>query len=298
MQVRDRGDREIARVAAIQKGYMRRDQLMAAGLRRGSITHRLGTGRLRPRYRGVYLVDRVSPEPLGEEMAAVLHFGGYAILDRRCALALWGLLDYSGPVTVTLVGKQGKSRPGLRVHRVPHLDHRDFRIRQGLPLTSPARTIVDLAQDPDVEEAIAAAQMRGLASVDEIRAAAARAPGRRGVQRLLRLLDNGGSDGFTRSKGERRLRDLLRAAELPQPVANAPLLGYVADFLWPEQKLIVEVDGFQFHSSRQAFEHDRRRDQRLQAAGYQVIRVTWRQLEHEPFAVIARIAQSLAARAA
>jgi very-short-patch-repair endonuclease len=94
------------------------------------------------------------------------------------------------------------------------------------------------------------------------------------------------------------MRALLRAAELPQPLANVPLLGYVADFLWPELKLIVETDGFDFHSSRSAFEHDRRRDQKLAAAGYTVIRVTRRQLEQEPYAVIARIAQAIAARAA
>ena len=83
---------------------------------------------------------------------------------------------------------------------------------------------------------------------------------------------------------------------LPQPRANEPVLGYMADFLWSEQRLIVEVDGFGFHSSRSAFEHDRRRDQRLAAAGYMVIRITWRQLEQEPLAVVARIAQALAGR--
>ncbi len=91
---------------------------------------------------------------------------------------------------------------------------------------------------------------------------------------------------------------LLRAAELPQPIANEPLLGYVADFLWPEYRLIVEVDGHGFHSNRTAFENDRRRDQRFAAAGYLVIRVTWRQLWEESYAVIARIAQTLVRRAA
>ncbi len=94
------------------------------------------------------------------------------------------------------------------------------------------------------------------------------------------------------------MRALLRAAELPQPRANVPLLGYVADFLWAERRLVVEVDGYLFHSGKASFESDRRRDQVFAAAGYTVIRVTWAQLWSEPLAVVARIAQALAARAA
>ncbi|TMM03883.1 MAG: DUF559 domain-containing protein [Actinobacteria bacterium] len=94
------------------------------------------------------------------------------------------------------------------------------------------------------------------------------------------------------------MRALLRAAELPQPRANVPLLGYVADFLWAEHRLVVEVDGYLFHSDKASFERDRRRDQVFAAAGHTVIRVTWTQLLNEPLAVVARIAQALAARAA
>jgi len=126
----------------------------------------------------------------------------------------------------------------------------------------------------------------------------ARAPRRKGATRLRALLETGEASGLTRLWTERRMRSLLKAAELPQALVNAPLHGYVADFLWPQYKLIVEVDGFNFHSSRSAFEHDRRRDQKLAAAGYTVIRVTRRQLRDEPYAVIARIAQAIAARAA
>jgi very-short-patch-repair endonuclease len=157
---------------------------------------------------------------------------------------------------------------------------------------------VDLAPDDDLEQAVAVAFDKGLASPDEVRAAMERARHRKGVARLTRLLETGSATGFTRSEGERRLRALLNAADLPQPLANQPLLGYVADFFWPQQKLILEFDSFLFHSSRQAFEHDRRRDQRFAAAGYLVVRLTWRQLEQEPYAVIARIAQAIAARAA
>jgi very-short-patch-repair endonuclease len=299
VQVRGRGDREISRFVAVQKGFAQREQLFAAGLGRGAITHRLGTGRLREWHRGVYLVDRLAPEPLGEEWAAMLHFEGHAALSHRSAAAIWGLLEPTpGDVVVTVVGVDRRSRPGIRVHRIQSLDRRDLRLRDGLPVTSPPRTIVDLAHDPDLEEAIAVAQARGYASLDEIWAAMSRAPRCKGAARLRALLETGEASGLTRSWTERRMRSLLRAAELPQPLANVPLLGYVADFLWPELKLIVETDGFESHSSRSAFEHDRRRDQKLAAAGYTVIRVTCRQLQDEPYAVIARIAQAIAARAA
>jgi very-short-patch-repair endonuclease len=235
-------------------------------------------------------------------MAAILKFRGNAVLSHRSAAAVWGLLcGESDEVTVTVVGKGAHSRPGLCVHRTPDLHRNDLRARDGLPLTGPARTLLDLAaevSDSELEEAVAAGVMRRLASADEIRAAISRTPGRKGASRLARLLDAGATSGFTRSKAERRMRELLRAAELPQPQANAPLLGYVADFLWAEHKLVVEVDGYRFHSDRAAFERDRRRDQVFAAAGYTVVRVTWAQLSNEPLAVVARIAQSLAARSA
>lgn len=296
------GDREIARVADIQKGFAVREQLADAGLTRSAIAHRLRTGRLYEYHKGVYVVGRNSLEPLGREMAAVLKFRGDAILSHRSAAAVWGLLDApSDEVTVTVVGKGAHSQSGLCVHRAKGLDRRDLRARNGLPITSPARTLLDLAADePDagLEEAVAAARQKGLAADHEIRAAIRRAPGRKGASRLARLVDAGHASGFTRSKAERRMRALLRAAELPQPRANAPLLGYVADFLWSEHRLVVEVDGYLFHWNKASFESDRRRDQVFAAAGYTVIRVTWAQLSDEPLAVVARIAQALAARAA
>lgn len=250
----------------------------------------------------MYRVDRRLLEPLAGEMAAVLAYGGHAIISHRSAAAAWGLLEEPpSEITLTIVGRDRLPRPGLRVHRVKSLDRRDVRLCDGLPLTSPARTIVDLAAEEstaDVEQALAAAQARGLARPEEIKAAIERAPGRKGAIRLARLLESGDAAGYTRSTAERRMRALLRNAELPQPRANVPLLAYVVDFLWPQHMLIVEVDGFAFHSSRSAFERDRRRDQKLTALGYAVIRVTWRQLIEEPLAVIARIAQALTARAA
>lgn len=297
-----RGDREVARIADVQKGFAVHEQLVEAGLSRSAIAHRVRAGRLHPYHKGVYLVGRRSLEPLGREMAAVLRFRGHAILSHRSAACVWGLLtEPPQEVIMTIVSKQGRCRPGVRIHRAKALDRRDLRVRDGLPLTAPARTLLDLAAeepDADLEEAVAVARQRGLAADHEIRAAIRRARNRKGAVRLARLLDAGHPSGFTRSRAERQMRALLRAAELPQPRANVPLLGYVADFLWAEHRLVVEVDGYLFHSDKASFERDRRRDQVFAAAGHTVIRVTWTQLLNEPLAVAARIAQALAARAA
>jgi very-short-patch-repair endonuclease len=257
---------------------------------------------MRQVYRGVYLVGPGDVEPLVRELAAVLYFRGHAILSHRSAAVVWGLLERSphDDVSLTTV-KARRSRRGLRLHRVNSLHRSDLRVRDGLPLTAPGRTLLDLAAegaDADLEEALAVARHRGLAADHEIRAAIRRAPYRKGGVRLARLLEAGNASGFTRSRAEREMRGLLRAAELPQPRVNVPLLGFVADFLWAEHKLVVEVDGYLFHWDKASFERDRRRDQVLAAAGYTVIRITWTQLLDEPMALLARIAQALAARAA
>jgi very-short-patch-repair endonuclease len=293
-QVRDRGDREVARIAAAQKGLVLKEQLVAAGLGRGAIAHRLKNGRLHRRYPGVYLVGRPGIEPLGEEMAAILHFRGHAVLSHQSAAAVWGLTESRG-VVLTLVGKDSRSRPGLTIHRAAALDRRDLRSRNGLPVTAPARTVLDLAAvapDEELEQAIAVARQKRWLPDRELKGAIERAPRHTGAGRLLKLLEDARL-GLTRSWAERRMQSLIRAAQLPQPRVNAPLHGYVADFLWSDRRLIVEVDGYWFHGDRAAFERDRKRDQVLVAAGYRVIRVTYRQLRDAPFAVVARVAQAL-----
>jgi len=137
----------------------------------------------------------------------------------------------------------------------------------------------------------------GLVRDPEIEAAIARCPTRAGTARMRRVLSAEGSSGFTRSDAERRVRALIRQGKLPQPETNVRLLGYEVDFLWRAERLVVEVDGMAFHGHRRAFERDRGRDQVLVAAGYRVIRVTRLQLEREPLAVLARIAQALGAAA-
>ncbi|MGH2993241.1 MAG: endonuclease domain-containing protein [Solirubrobacterales bacterium] len=180
------------------------------------------------------------------------------------------------------------------------LDRCDVRAVDGIPVTSPARSLLDLASvlpTSELERALAEAQVRRIvtrrALVDQLE----RNRGRSGVRALRRAVEVPGGPAATRSEAERRLLRLVRAAELPVPRVNARLGRYEVDFMWREQRLVAEVDGYAYHANRRAFERDRERDAALAAAGYTVLRLTWRQLVNTPEAVVARLAAVLAARA-
>jgi very-short-patch-repair endonuclease len=197
---------------------------------------------------------------------------------------------------VTFVGRDGWARDALRVHTVKRLDARDRGRCLGIPITSAARTVIDVSATAGYEQVewmIAEASALKLASEQQIVAAADRAPNRAGVAQVRAILGQPGGPRRTRSDGERALLRLIRAARLPVPATDVPLLGFTADYLWPEQRLIVELDSYSAHGHRAAFERDHRRDVVHRDAGYEVLRFTGRQLEQDPFYVIAVIARAL-----
>jgi very-short-patch-repair endonuclease len=199
-------------------------------------------------------------------------------------------------VDVTVVGHRCRPKEGVRVHKLSGIDDKDVRRKSGLWLTAPARTLIDLAADTSLDELerlVSEARIKGLLPKGELERALERAGRRRGTARMRAYLSAEEDEEYTRSKGERRMRQLLRAARLPMPRVNTRAAGYEIDFLWEEERVIVEVDGFRFHGHRRAFERDRRKDMALTAAGYLVIRLTWNQLKNEPFTVIAHIARAL-----
>jgi very-short-patch-repair endonuclease len=182
------------------------------------------------------------------------------------------------------------------VHRVQQLDRRDQRLHRGIPVTAPARSLIDFAAHADsdeLERAMAEARVRKLVSDRELRSAIARAPHRAGVGAVRAELDQEGGPRWTQSEAERRMLRLIRAAGLPLPRTQVRIEGWPADFVWPEHRLLVEVDGYPFHGHRRAFERDRRRDAAHVSAGYVVIRFTWRQLTEESLVVVATIARAL-----
>jgi very-short-patch-repair endonuclease len=271
-------------------------QLLDAGVSPDQVDLRLATGRLHELHRGVYLVGHAVPPPLAMETAALLACRK-AILSHRTAGSLWKLLPYPAPypACVTIPPARGATRPKLEVHRAP-LDPRDVRRRHGLRLTSPPRTILDIAatSEPDeLEPLIAEAQYRRLATDQELRDQLARNPGKRGVRRLREVLDLPGGARRTRSPSERELLTLLRRARIDGYEINARVHGYEVDFLFPDAGLVAEVDGYDAHSGRVAFERDRLKAATLTAHGLVVMHITGRQIRRDPDGVVARIVRAI-----
>jgi len=300
VQVRGRGQPTVNWLASQQLCVATALQLEIAGLGRGAIEHRVENGSLHRRHRGVYLVGSPVPPPGAIELAAVLACGDGAVVSHWSAAGLWGLQPPSGePVDVTVVRCHKRPRDGIRVFTVGRLDRRDVRLRLGIPVTAPARTVIDFAADADddeLERAVSEARALRLITDRDLEGALERAGHRRGTAKVRAFLRGESEQGFTRSDAERRMRRLTKAAGLPAPNCNAPLHGYSVDFLWRDHRLVIEVDGYQFHGHRSAFERDRRKDQVLTAAGYTVMRITWRQLRYEPLRVAAVVATALTAR--
>jgi very-short-patch-repair endonuclease len=280
--------------AAQTEGVLTARALLDAGLSHDAIAHRVAHGWLIRRHHGVYLVGAVAG-PLADEMAGVQAIGEDAALSHEAAGALWVVRpEVDGPIDVSVAGRRARSWPGIRVHNVRALERT---VDRGIPVTTPARTLLDLAATigfGDLERAVEEARVLRLVTDAGLRAIVERNPGRPGTRALLRTLAH--EPRLTRSQAELRLLELVRRAGLPLPETNVRVLGREVDALWREDRLIVEVDGFDPHGTRMAFERDRRRDAELVAAGYRVIRVTWRQLTGEPEAVVARLAGALARR--
>ncbi len=287
----------LARLAERQRGVVSRAQLRDAGFSSGSIDLRVHRGELHRLHRGVYLVGHRASIPGSRDYAAVLACGHGAVVSHVSAGALWSPTKVAAVADVDVVmegNRRLRARAGITTHRTATLDPADVRDLDGLPVTAPARTLIDLASvaHPFLDALYSDLLSRRLLGQGDLEAALDRAGRRRGAP-LIRALIDANERGFTRSEAERRMRRLCRAARLPAPRTNARIVGYEVDFLWSQDGLIVEVDGFQFHGHRAAFERDRRKDQALIAAGYRVMRVTWRQLTDEPYAVVAVIAAGL-----
>lgn len=283
--------------ASRQHGVVARHQLVAAGVPEYVIDHRLKRGRLRPIHRGVYGLGRLR-SPHAAEMAAVLAGGDGALLSYRSAASLWNHLPRrpaDAPVEVSTPGRHVQSRPGLRMHRIGPIQDDEATSLHRIPITTPARTLLDLAMvlsAHELERALAGALRDG---VEEHRLLEllARYPARAGAPLLRSLL---GEENLilTRSHAEDVFLATLDRGGLPKPETNVWIRGFEVDFFFRAARLIVEIDGFTYHSSPTAIERDHNRDQLLYLAGYDVIRFTWKQLDQHPDRVLAKVAGALA----
>lgn len=266
-QAGDETDIVIARLAAAQHGAVARPQLLTAGVPAHRIDYRLRHGRLVRLHRGVYGVGPV-PGRHRREMAAVLAAGPGAALGGSSAAGLLGLAAApaaEAPVTVTTERDVRTGDPGIQVRRCTRLPDDEVRTVSGVPATTAARTLMDLADslpDQELERAVAKALRRDLVRPGELRQIAGRHSRLPRARRLARLLD-GDDVVFTRSEAERRFLALLQSARLPRPAVNRVVKGHEVDFLWRQERLVVEVDGRAYHSEDGAFEGDRARDGRL-----------------------------------
>ncbi len=292
-------DARIAALAARQRGVVARRQLLDLGLTPHQIAYAAATGRLHPLYRGVFAVGHTSLAPLAREQAAVLACGDHAVLSHVSAAFACGIVEETDGVDVTVTGRHVRGKAGIRIHHVDALDRRDVWARHGIPATTPARTLVDLSSvldDDALERAVNEAHVQKLVSESTLAAALERSSGRRGIARLRKLLGAQAGPTITESEAERRALGVIREAGLPTPRTRVYLCGYKTDLFWPEHGLIVEIDGYRFHGGRDAFEYDRARDAAHVAAGYRVIRITWRQLCEQPLLVVANLARALTGR--
>lgn len=291
-------DETVDGLAAGQHGLVTRAQLLASGLTHRMIARRVRSKRLRPLHRGVYQAGPVMADR-GREMGAVLACGPGSAVSYRSAGWLWEILARPAdaePVDVTVVGRDRRRRPGIRSHRVERLAAEETTGIEGIAVTTPARTVVDLASLRDrqeLERAVARAERRELTTREELSSLIERHRGRPGIPWLATLIRDLGGPALTRSEAESRFLDLVRSSGLPPALVNVVVGGYEVDFLWPSAGIAVEVDGFAFHSSRRRFESDHRRDTRLAAAGIQVIRITWRQIVDAPTRTMVDVGRAL-----
>ena len=288
----------LADIARAQDNLVTTGQLRQLGLGRAAVDHRVAHARLQRVLPRVFLAG---PGPLtdrGRLAAPLLWAGDDTLLTAAGALWLWGCLSAPPPTAeILIIGRHLDSRPAVKVHRIPLLDAQDIRIRHGLPITTPALALHDYARDAtddQVAAALSTARLNRLTTDAELDAVLDRHQCRAGTARLRRVLATEQGQQITRSEAERRFLRLITDADLPRPEVNARILGLEVDFIWRTEGLVVEIDGYRYHSGRADWEHDRLRDQRLIAAGLRVMRVTWDQLTRTPLAVAARLALALA----
>jgi very-short-patch-repair endonuclease len=227
-------------------------------------------------------------------MAAVLAAGPSAVLSHRDAAALLGLRP-SARRLIEVSAPRRCRRAGIQGHRAC-LPSDEVTSHEGVPVTTVARTLLDLGAvlpRRQLRRALEQAEFLRLADDTSLDALLARYPKRSGTAALRALRQGGLTGPVTRSELEERFLAFLDARGLPRPRVNCAVEGYEVDFHWPEQRLIVELDGRAAHHTIAAFERDRARDRALQAAGWRVVRITWHQLQAQPAMIAADLAQLL-----
>lgn len=285
-------------LATRQHGVVSHRQLIDLGFGVRWIERRLAEGRFAGVHRDVYSVGQSRLSRHARWWAAVLAYEPGAVLSHHSAAVLWGLRrGRAGPVHVNgYLGWQGIGRRrGIWLHRC-RLRAEETTSHEDIRVTTVARTLFDFAEIApydDVKQAAEAADRRNLLRLRELEEVCERGRGRRALRPVRRLLAEFAAPDEGRSPLEIRFAAFVREHRLPVPVQNVEVLGHEVDALWPAAKLIVELDSWEYHGHRAAFERDRARDPKLMIAGYRTIRVTHRRLDREAEQLAAEIRQLL-----
>jgi hypothetical protein len=296
-------DRVIADLARTQHGVVAHWQLLVLGLGPDAIQRWVRNGRLHRIHRGVYAVGHRALSSLGYALAAALAYGDGALVGYRSAAWLWDVLDDARQVIDVVAVAKRQSRRGIRFHSTVSLHPDDVGERDGVPVTSLARTLLDVAEvvpQRRLVYAIERAEKSRTFDLAAIRELLARSHGRHGLKALKAALREIEPEALHAHEGiERLFIDFCRRYGLGLPAMNASVEGFTVDALWADRKLIVELDSWEHHKSRRSFEEDRRRDAVLTVAGYRVVRVTDRMLRSDPDGLAALLSErpSLAATA-
>ena len=269
----------LARVATRQHGVVSRPQLDALGFDAEFVHRSLDSGRLHAVHRGVFAVGHGALTDRGRWMAAVLACGEVSVLSHITAALLWCLVDRAAPLIHVLVPGRGfRSRPGLVIHRTRRLSAEHRTERDGIPVTTPERTLLDLATMLPPERlrfAVEAADRASLLDVPFLIRLCDEFRGRKGVGTLRRIaLEQRGAAVRTKSPPETTFLRLCLRHGIPEPLVNSRLHGFEVDFHWPDASLVVEIDTYTYHRSWAQRQRDLERDAALKARGIEVLRLT------------------------
>jgi AbiEi antitoxin C-terminal domain/Protein of unknown function (DUF559) len=293
-------DAALAELATAQHGVVSMAQLVALGLDAAGVQSRVRRRRLHPLHRGVYAVGHRAVGADARRLAAVLACGDHAVVSHRSAADLWGLRrSDAAQVEISVPTHAGRRRrPGITIHRSSLAQFETTTTPHGIPTTTPARTLLDLAEvvpHRALERATDQAEALRLFDLEAIELVLRAHPHRHGAARLGKLL--GGyavGEQFTRSELEERFLALCERHGIPAPQVNSRVAGLEVDFFWPRAGLVAELDGHTHHGTRAAFERDRERDAHLLLHGVRTLRITRRRLATEPEAT-ARLVLALSA---